>query len=793
MIQIYTQDENELKKVMLVPDSGLTEDYIYNSEMRYVRQYEVADVVDEQIMRSEFGEMIEAAYELAGEAKDAADIATEVSETAKSDAETARQQAELAVTTAVDAKQAVDNKQNKLTPGEGITIENDVISSTGGVSSVNGMTGDVVLDIPTKTSQLTNDSGYVTSNETVDINTYNQFVENQHVIDESQNVVISDLQTEVNEKASTGYVDEQIQDLGDEIDGKLANKQDQLVSGTNISTINGLNLLNGGNIVVGNPEGGEYIMFADGYLEDANEWNTDGYIQTTSSTANLPSIGLGKWGVLLTIMQHYEGATTGTQMFYPAQGDYAGRVYIRPYAGTSTSALAWQLIPSMEDIQPGIPEAPIDGQQYARQNGDWAVVQGVEPEDGKYIVFANDYVLDANDIPADGYARTNGSSRNLPEQCEGMDMWGVLFTIMENSDYRNGTQLYYPGPGGTHAGRVFYRSYVGYGGTTDTWHLIPSMEDIQPGIPDAPSDGKQYARQNGNWAEVQAGDVTAAGNNVFTGENEFTKYTEFDKAVAFPASTSIQSNGTIYEQGEPLSNKYALKSEITPTTPNVVKFGDLSIENGVMSGFSASNYAQFPFLMDLTDKAFEITMEITTSNIISSQQNILDSRDGLAFAIRDGQLVLAVSSNGTTWAFEATGGDIQPNTTYLIKLAWNRLVYTVKYSTDNGATWNDAISQAYSGHPYPRTMLIGKDTTGNYVFLGQINLNKCTLSVNNQFVWDGMTDAGLLTRLETDLGNIDKAGEQKIKEIAGTNNTIILTATLEDETTVSYKIYGEQI
>ena len=37
----------------------------------------------------------------------------------------------------------------------------------GAVNSVNGMTGDVVLDIPSKTSQLENDSGYLTEHQSL--------------------------------------------------------------------------------------------------------------------------------------------------------------------------------------------------------------------------------------------------------------------------------------------------------------------------------------------------------------------------------------------------------------------------------------------------------------------------------------------------------------------------------------------------------------------------------------------------------------------------------------------------
>jgi len=77
------------------------------------------------------------------------------------------------VHTTANEKSVWNAKQNHLTAGQNITIENDVISASGGgtsaVTSVNGQTGDVELDaedvgalpsstaIPTKTSDLTND------------------------------------------------------------------------------------------------------------------------------------------------------------------------------------------------------------------------------------------------------------------------------------------------------------------------------------------------------------------------------------------------------------------------------------------------------------------------------------------------------------------------------------------------------------------------------------------------------------------------------------------------------------
>lgn len=262
----------------------------------------------------------------------------------------------------------------------------------------------------------------------------------------------------------------------------------------------------------------------------------------------------------------------------------------------------------------------------------------------------------------------------------------------------------------------------------------------------ATSDHKVYVNSYILWS-----------NNIFSQETTRT-LAQYDDLNGKADKTSVYTKEETY-------NKEEVDALISPKTPNVVKFGELEIEDGVMSNFSSTNYAQFPFLMDLTDKAFEINMEITTSGNVTTQQNILDSQDGLAFAVRNSKFVLAVSNNGSSWAFEAEGGVVESNTTYLIKLSWNRLVYKVLYSTDNGSNWNEAISQAYSGHPYPRTMIIGKDTTNSYIYSGVINLNKCTLSVNNQYVWDGMTDAGLLTRLATDLSNIDSNGVEYINTL----------------------------
>ena len=94
-------------------------------------------------------------------------------------------------------------------------------------------------------------------------------------------------------------------------------------------------------------------------------------------------------------------------------------------------------------------EAPMDGNQYARQNGTWTVVEpGI------------------SDSPSDGktYGRNNGA-------------WTVVEKGITDS----------PSDG---------KQYARQNG---------NWTPVEEGLPDAPSDGQQYARQNGNWTPVEEG------------------------------------------------------------------------------------------------------------------------------------------------------------------------------------------------------------------------------------------------------------------------------------------------
>ena len=81
------------------------------------------------------------------------------------------------------------------------------------------------------------------------------------------------------------------------------------------------------------------IPFNDTYVSDCNAWLTNGYVKTDANqTSNLPSActGSDRWGILFFIA---ENATqgTGTQMYFPIDGTYKGRIFTRSLTNMNQS------------------------------------------------------------------------------------------------------------------------------------------------------------------------------------------------------------------------------------------------------------------------------------------------------------------------------------------------------------------------------------------------------------------------------------------------------------------------
>ena len=93
-----------------------------------------------------------------------------------------------------------------------------------------------------------------------------------------------------------------------------------------------------------------YLPFNNTYISDANSWLTNGYTKSSKfTTQNLPSVctGADKWGVLFYISENATNGT-GTQMFFPIDGPYKGRIFTRNILYKTPSD--WVLIPLASDF-----------------------------------------------------------------------------------------------------------------------------------------------------------------------------------------------------------------------------------------------------------------------------------------------------------------------------------------------------------------------------------------------------------------------------------------------------------
>ena len=89
------------------------------------------------------------------------------------------------------------------------------------------------------------------------------------------------------------------------------------------------------------------IPFENTYISDCDTWLTNGYTKTSTETTNHPSVctGQDKWGVLFYISEDANNGT-GTQMYFPIAGAYAGRVFTRNI--TNRSAGVWNLVSTFD-------------------------------------------------------------------------------------------------------------------------------------------------------------------------------------------------------------------------------------------------------------------------------------------------------------------------------------------------------------------------------------------------------------------------------------------------------------
>lgn len=177
--------------------------------------------------------------------------------------------------------------------------------------------------------------------------------------------------------------------------------------------------------------------------------------------------------------------------------------------------------------------------------------------------------------------------------------------------------------------------------------------------------------------------------------------------------------------------------------PNMTIVGRPNIYQGSVSGFSANDYLVFPTEVDVGTNAVDFIFSFHTGEDVTTQQNVLDSLCGLAFAIRDGGTITAISYNGLSFVQSVSQGTIDELSSYKIKLEFRYAQnYTVTTFIDDCAGGWTQIGQVIS-MPSPifktATYWGGANPKNgiHHILRGSISLDECRMEWNGRVVWRG--------------------------------------------------------
>ena len=158
-----------------------------------------------------------------------------------------------------------------------------------------------------------------------------------------------------------------------------------------------------------------------------------------------------------------------------------------------------------------LPDYPTDtgGSSHTHNNKDVldTITSDMTTKWNKSIPFENSYTTNCDTWLTNGYTKTNTSTTNLPSVCTGADRWGVLFYISENAENGTGTQMYFP-VNGTYAGRVFTRTITNR--TGGTWNLLSTFDGNYDSLNNKPTIPSAYTHPSTHPASMITGLSTVA-------------------------------------------------------------------------------------------------------------------------------------------------------------------------------------------------------------------------------------------------------------------------------------------
>lgn len=184
---------------------------------------------------------------------------------------------------------------------------------------------------------------------------------------------------------------------------------------------------------------------------------------------------------------------------------------------------------------------------------------------------------------------------------------------------------------------------------------------------------------------------------------------------------------------------------------NVSLVGAPVVDNGVISGFSTSNYATaltFP-----TDEDFVFEFKIKTGADISGEQEIFacptasgPAQNYFCLVNLESNNLNAIFNGGLgVWQY-SFGTPAQPETDYIVKVVYSKTNNTlhVTMSLANGTVLLDDTKQVGELYDIKDAVIgTGKDTAALIFnpFKGSVDLKECYIESNGERIWSGATTA----------------------------------------------------
>ena len=183
-------------------------------------------------------------------------------------------------------------------------------------------------------------------------------------------------------------------------------------------------------------------------------------------------------------------------------------------------------------------------------------------------------------------------------------------------------------------------------------------------------------------------------------------------------------------------------------TPNVNIVGSPTINNGVVSGFSSSNYLEIPFYPSSIN-SFEMQFKFTTPASITTSYAILGqsahNRYTPQISLGNNEVgtyvAFTASATGSTWD-STLYANVNVSTTYIIRVQWNGTTVSGSLLDEDGElisalTVYEGSSANLNSVYWTEIARIGLDVTTS-PFSDSIDLNKSYININGSRYWDGM-------------------------------------------------------